>query len=107
MEAGIFVCCDNCSKVSPFSTRRSFRSGRTAGYCLPLVCRLVRSRSFADAQIRDKYWQIIVDGTQIRSSRTKLDEKSLYRIHNKGTDRVYTEYYYYIWKQKLSSTRTL
>lgn len=27
-------------------------------------------------------------------SRVKLDDKSLYRIHNKGTDRKYTEYYY-------------
>ena len=66
-----------------------------------LVCRLVRSRSFADARIRDKYWQIIVDGTQIHSSRRKLDEKSLYRVHNKGTDREYTEYYYYVLEAKI------
>ena len=56
-----------------------------------LVHRLVRSRAFAGARIRDKYWQVIVDGTQIHSSREKLDGKSLYRVHNKGTDREYTD----------------
>ena len=66
-----------------------------------LVCRLVRSRSFADARIRDKHWQIIVDGTQIHSSRRKLDEKSLCRVHNKGTDREYTGYYYYVLEAKI------
>ena len=66
-----------------------------------LVYRLLRSRSFADARIRNKHWQIIVDGTQIHSSRRKLDEKSLYRVHNKGTDREYTEYYYYILEAKI------
>ena len=42
-----------------------------------------------------------MDGTQIHSSRRKLDEKSLYRVHNKGTDREYTEYYYYILEAKI------
>ena len=72
-----------------------------------LVCRLLRSRAFADARIRNKYWQVIVDGTQIHSSRRKLDEKSLYRVHNKGTDKEYTDIIIMHWKQKLSSTRTL
>ena len=66
-----------------------------------LVYRLVRSRAFADARVRNKYWQVIVDGTQIHSSRKELDEKSLYRIHNKGTDREYTEYYYYVLEAKI------
>lgn len=66
-----------------------------------LVHRLVRSRAFAGARVRNKYWQVIVDGTQIHSSRKKLDGKSLYRVHNKGTDREYTEYYYYILEAKI------
>ena len=36
-----------------------------------LVHRLVRSCAFAGARIRDRYWQVIVDGTQIHSSREK------------------------------------
>ena len=66
-----------------------------------LVRRLVRSRAFAGARVRNKYWQVVVDGTQIHSSRKKLDGKSLYRVHNKGTDKEYTEYYYYILEAKI------
>lgn len=61
----------------------------------------MRSRAFAGARIRNRYWQVIADGTQIHSSRRKLDAKSLYRVHNKGTGREYTEYYYYILEAKI------
>ena len=70
-----------------------------------LVCRLVRrllrSRAFETARIRGKYWQIIIDGTQLESSRKELDPKSLYRVHNKGTEKEYTEYYYYVLEAKI------
>ncbi len=65
-----------------------------------LVRKLLRSRAFEDARIRGKYWQIIIDGTQVYSSRRELDEKSLYRVHNRGTDKEYTEYYYYVLEAK-------
>lgn len=42
-----------------------------------------------------------MDGTQIYNSRRKLDQKSLYRVHNEGTDKEYTEYYYYILEVKI------
>ncbi len=42
-----------------------------------LVRRLLRSRTFKGAGIRNKYWQIMIDGIQIHSSRKELDEKSL------------------------------
>ncbi len=51
-----------------------------------LVRRLLSSRAFGDAGIRGRYWQVIVDGTQVHSSRKELDERSLYRIHNRGTE---------------------
>ena len=66
-----------------------------------LVYRLLRIRAFEAARIRDKHWQVIIDGTQICSSRKELDEKSLYRVHNKGTEKEYTEYYYYILEAKI------
>lgn len=66
-----------------------------------LVYRLLRSRAFENARIRDRYWQVIVDGTQIYSSRHELDEKSLFRVHNRDTDREYTEYYYYVLEAKI------
>ncbi len=66
-----------------------------------LVRKLLRSRAFEDARIRGKYWQVIIDGTQVYSSREKLDEKSLYRVHNRGTEAEYTEYYYYVLEAKV------
>lgn len=66
-----------------------------------LVRRLLRSRAFEDAKVRGKYWQVILDGTQLESSKKQLDRKSLYRVHNRGTDKEYTEYYYYVLEAKL------
>lgn len=66
-----------------------------------LVYRLLRSKAFEDARIRGKHWQIIVDGTQLHSSRKPLDDKCLYRIHNKGKPEEYRENYYYVLEAKL------
>lgn len=67
-----------------------------------LVRRLIRSRAFEKARISGEYWQVIVDGTQLYSSREKPDGKCLYRVHNKGTEKEYTEYYYYALEAKLA-----
>lgn len=66
-----------------------------------LVRRLLRSRSFEQNRIRGKYWQILIDGTSLGSSRKEWDKRSLYRVHNKGTAEEYKEYYYYIVEAKL------
>ena len=66
-----------------------------------LVKRLVRSRAFERARIRGKHWQIIIDGTQLYSSREKPDGKCLHRVHNRGTEKEYTEYYYYVLEAKI------
>ena len=50
------------------------------------ICKLVKGL------IRRDYWQVVVDGTQLYSSREKLDGKCLYRVHNRGTEKEYTEY---------------
>lgn len=44
---------------------------------------------------------MIIDGTQLYSTWGELDEKSLYRIHRKGTEEVYQESYYYVLEAKL------
>lgn len=62
------------------------------GVVCGLVRRLLRSRVFEGFRIRGKYWQVIVDGTQLESSRRELDPKSLYRIHRKDTSEEYREY---------------
>lgn len=66
-----------------------------------LVKGLIHSRAFEKARIGGKYWQIIIDGTQLYSSRKKPDGKCLYRVHNKGTEKEYTEYYYYVLEAKI------
>ena len=66
-----------------------------------LVRHLLRSRAFEAARIRGKYWQVLIDGTQLYRSRNPLDEKSLYCIHQKGTEGEYRENYYYVLEAKL------
>ena len=39
-----------------------------------LVCKLIRSMAFEDVRLRGKYWQIIIDGTQLYRSRKDLGE---------------------------------
>jgi len=66
-----------------------------------LCHRLLRSRAFENMRIRGKYWQIIIDGTQLCSTHAELDGKSLYRIHKKGTENEQKENYYYVLEAKL------
>ena len=66
-----------------------------------IVWRLIRSRAFEQARIQDKYWQIIIDGTRLHSSREPLDGHCLFKVHKKGTDEEYTEYYYYVLEAKI------
>lgn len=44
---------------------------------IDLVKRLIRSRAFEEGRIRNRYWQIVMDGTGLFSSRKELDGKSL------------------------------
>ena len=66
-----------------------------------LCRRLLRSRAFEDMRIRGKYWQVIIDGTQLYSTQRELDGKSLHRTHNRGTEKEYQENYYYVLEAKL------
>ncbi len=65
-----------------------------------LIRRLIRSKAFDGARIRGKYWQVIIDGTQLHSSRKELDG-GVYRVHNRGKAEEYTEYYWYVLEAKL------
>lgn len=66
-----------------------------------LVYRLIRSRAFEDARIRGKYWQVIIDGTQLYRSRKDLGKHSLFCRKKKGTEEEYIEYYYYVLEAKI------
>ena len=63
--------------------------------------RIDRSRAFEDGRIRKKYWQIIIDGTQIISSQARLDGNYTYKVHNKGKETEYIEYCYYVLEAKI------
>ncbi len=65
-----------------------------------LIRRLIRSKAFDGARIRGKYWQVIIDGTQLHSSQKELDG-GVYRVHNRGKAEEYTEYYWYVLEAKL------
>ena len=66
-----------------------------------LVNGLLRSRVFEDARIRGKYWQVILDGTQLAGSCRELDGECLHRVHNRGKENEYTEHYYYVLEAKI------
>ena len=42
-----------------------------------------------------------LNGTQLHSTRSELDGKSLHRTHNRGTEQEYQENYYYVPETKL------
>lgn len=66
-----------------------------------LVYGLIRSRAFEEGRIRNRYWQIIIDGTQITSSQRELDGNYIFKVHNKGKENEYTEYCYYVLEAKI------
>ena len=70
-----------------------------------IVCKmaygLIRSRAFEEGRIRNRYWQILIDGTQIISGQRELDGKYIFKVHNKGKENEYTEYSYYVLEAKI------
>ena len=59
-----------------------------------LVRQLIRCKSFDSARINGRFWQIVMDGTQLVSDRNELDG-------NKGSEKEYKEYCYYVLEAKL------
>lgn len=66
-----------------------------------MVYGLIRSRAFEEGRIRNRYWQIVIDGTQITSSQRELDGNYIFKVHNKGKENEYTEYCYYVLEAKI------
>ena len=66
-----------------------------------LCRRLLQSQAFETMRMRGKYWQVLIDGTQLYSTRRELDGKSLHRTHHRGTEKEYQENYYYVLEAKL------
>lgn len=66
-----------------------------------LIRRLIRMRCFEQCRINNKYWQIVIDGTQIYSFQQRHCEHCLTRVHNRGTPSESVEYYHYVLEAKL------
>jgi len=66
-----------------------------------MVVRLIKTRSFENSRIRNKYWQVVVDGTQLYSSDKRHCEHCLTRTHNKGKENESVEYYHMVLEAKL------
>ena len=100
-----YLCGQELTELPYWETINNYLKGVAPEELQDTVCRLVkgllRSRAFEKARIQEEYWQVIIDGTQLYSSREKPDGKCLYRVHNKGTDKEYTEYYYYVLEAKI------
>ena len=66
-----------------------------------LVKRLIRSRAFEGARIRERDWHILIDGSGIVSSREELDGNYIFKVHHRGKPEEYKEYAYYALEAKL------
>ncbi|MBQ9009423.1 MAG: hypothetical protein IJ088_08860 [Clostridia bacterium] len=62
--------------------------------------RVIRSNNFYNYRLRNM-WIIIVDGAQIYSGKRKVNQKCLFRIHNKGKENEYTSYHIQVLEAKL------
>ena len=70
---------------------------------LPKLCnRLIRMRSFEGSRIRNKYWQIIVDGVHLFSFKERHCQHCLTKDHkDKAGNIIWTEYYHCVLEAKL------
>jgi hypothetical protein len=67
-----------------------------------LVYRLTRMRSFENSRIRNTYWHIVVDATQLFSFRERHCEHCLTREHkDKDKNILWVEYYHVVLEAKL------
>lgn len=66
-----------------------------------MVNRLIRSKMFDKYRFKDKYFQIVVDGTGIMSFKERHCKHCLKKVYNKGEENEYSLYYHYVLEAKL------
>jgi len=66
-----------------------------------MVNRLIRSKMFDKYRFKDKYFQVVIDGTGIVSFKERHCEHCLKKTYNKGESNEYTIYYHYVLEAKL------
>lgn len=66
-----------------------------------MVTTLIRSKMFDKYRYKDKYFQIVIDGTGIISFKERHCKHCLKKTYNKGTEEEKTIYYHYVLEAKL------
>jgi len=66
-----------------------------------IVYRLIRSKAFNASRIRDKYWQVAVDGSGLYTFSERHCDYCLTKEHKKDGEVVRREFYHYILEAKL------
>lgn len=66
-----------------------------------MVNRLIRSKMFDKYRFKDKYFQVVIDGTGIVSFKERHCKHCLKKTYNKGEANEYTIYYHYVLEAKL------
>jgi hypothetical protein len=66
-----------------------------------MVNKLIRSKIFDKYRFKNKYFQIVVDGTRIMSFKERHCKHCLKSVYNKGEENEYSVYYHYVLEAKL------
>lgn len=66
-----------------------------------MVNRLIRSKMFDKYRFKNKYFQIVVDGTGIMNFKKRHCKNCLKRVYKKGKEDEKTVYYHYVLEAKL------
>ena len=66
-----------------------------------MVNRLIRSKMFDKYRFKNKYFQIVVDGTRIMSFKERHCKHCLKSVYNRGKENEQTIYYHYVLEAKL------
>ena len=66
-----------------------------------MVNRLIRSKMFDKYRFKGKYFQIVIDGTNMMKFKKRHCKHCLKRVHNEGKENEYRIYYHYVLEAKL------
>ncbi len=66
-----------------------------------LTRKLIESKTLDRFRLSNGSFYVVIDGSGLFSTRIDLGKNCIYKIHNKGTDKEYTEYQYYVLEAKL------
>ena len=66
-----------------------------------MVNRLIRSKMFDKYRFKNKYFQIVVDGTGMMTFKKRHCRHCLKKVYNKGEESKITIYYHYVLEAKL------